>query len=97
MSAVTTGGAPRWRAFQTLLGLGAMHEPTTYGQITRRARVTPDGTNLSVIVGPGSAVPSDRAGWVPGGDGLTQELLVDRSLTGIRCVARRRPRITGVT
>jgi hypothetical protein len=23
-------------AFQTLLGLGALHEPTTYGQITRR-------------------------------------------------------------
>ena len=24
-------------AFQTMLGLGAIHEPTTYAQITRRA------------------------------------------------------------
>ena len=24
-------------AFQTLLGLGALHQPTTYGEITRRA------------------------------------------------------------
>jgi len=24
-------------AFQTLLGLGTLHEPTTYDQITRRA------------------------------------------------------------
>jgi hypothetical protein len=24
-------------AFQTLLGLGALHQPTTYNQITRRA------------------------------------------------------------
>jgi len=25
-------------AFQTLLGLGALHEPTTYREITRRER-----------------------------------------------------------
>ena len=52
--------------------------------------------DVSVIVPPRTGVVT-RSGLLRSGGGLTQSVTVLAELTAIRCVARHRPRIAGVT